>query len=109
MTIELFTPSEVARMTKVSVKTVMRAIDAGQLEASRLTQERGGWRITEPSIHEWLSRRSNQRRERSEARAERLLSLVPPARRDVVRRGRLPMPPRQSVLTSSGDGATTQT
>jgi excisionase family DNA binding protein len=45
---------------RVSSKTVMRAIAAGQLEASQVTQGRGGWRIRPEAIDAWLDSRGNR-------------------------------------------------
>jgi excisionase family DNA binding protein len=56
------TPDQVAELVQVSRKTVMRAIEAGELEASQLTQKRGGWRIRPEAIDEWMKLRSNRRR-----------------------------------------------
>jgi excisionase family DNA binding protein len=56
------TPSEVAEMVRVSCKTVMRAIQAGELEASQLARKRGGWRIMPAAVEEWMRARSNRRR-----------------------------------------------
>jgi excisionase family DNA binding protein len=47
---------------RVSPKTVMRAIAAGHLEASQVTQGRGGWRIRPKAIDAWLESRSNRTR-----------------------------------------------
>lgn len=54
---------QVAELVQLSTKTVMRAIAAGDLEASQLTQGRGGWRIRESAIEQWMDNRSNRRRE----------------------------------------------
>jgi excisionase family DNA binding protein len=56
------TPGEVAEMVRVSCKTVMRAIEAGELEASQLARKRGGWRIMPAAVEEWMQVRSNRRR-----------------------------------------------
>jgi excisionase family DNA binding protein len=60
MTGRPMTVDEVAGLMRVSPKTVMRAISAGQLEASRITQGRGGWRIRPEAVDAWLDARSNQ-------------------------------------------------
>lgn len=59
MTDKILTVHDVALLVKLSEKTVMRAIEAGDLEASRLTQGRGGWRIFESAIPRWMEARSN--------------------------------------------------
>lgn len=56
------TPSEVAAMVRVSCKTVMRAIQAGELEASQLARKRGGWRIMPAAVEDWMQARSNRQR-----------------------------------------------
>jgi excisionase family DNA binding protein len=56
----VFTVEQVAERVQLSAKTVMRAIRAGDLEASQLTQSRGGWRIREDAIQGWLETRSNR-------------------------------------------------
>lgn len=58
----VLTVGEVADIVKLSTKTVMRAIAAGELAASQLTRGRGGWRIYESAIADWMERRSNRRR-----------------------------------------------
>ena len=54
------TVDDVAEFMRVSSKTVMRAIASGQLEASQVTQGRGGWRIRPQAIDAWLDSRSNR-------------------------------------------------
>lgn len=54
------TVDEVAEFVRVSSRTVMRAIASGQLEASQVTQGRGGWRIRPQAIDTWLDSRSNR-------------------------------------------------
>jgi excisionase family DNA binding protein len=56
------TPNEVAEMVRVSCKTVMRAIQAGELEASQLARKRGGWRVMPAAVEEWVQARSSRRR-----------------------------------------------
>lgn len=46
---------------RVSAKTVLRAIAVGHLEAGRLRQGRGGWRIRPEAVDAWLEMRSNRR------------------------------------------------
>jgi excisionase family DNA binding protein len=60
MTDPPLTVDEVADLVRLRAKTVMRAIAAGQLEASQLTQGRGGWRIRPEAIDAWLESRSNR-------------------------------------------------
>lgn len=50
---ELFTPAEVAVRCQVSTKTVLRAIRAGRLRASRLG-ERGAYRINPEDLDAWV-------------------------------------------------------
>lgn len=54
------TVDEVAEFMRVSSRTVMRAIAAGDLEASQVTQGRGGWRVRPEAIDAWLTIRSNR-------------------------------------------------
>lgn len=61
MTEAVYTPAQVADHCHCSTKTVMRAVHAGELEASQLGQ-RGTWVIREHAIDEWLDRRSNRTR-----------------------------------------------
>lgn len=56
------TVDEVAELMRVSSKTVMRAIASGHLEASQVTQGRGGWRVRPQAIEAWLDSRSNRAR-----------------------------------------------
>ena len=55
----LLKPTEVADLCRCSVKTVMRAVVAGELEASQLAR-RGTWIVRANAIDEWLDRRSNR-------------------------------------------------
>jgi excisionase family DNA binding protein len=55
----LLRPVDVAELCRCSVKTVMRAIIATELEASQLGQ-RGTWVIRESAVEEWLDQRSNR-------------------------------------------------
>lgn len=59
----VLTAEQVAHLVQVSRKTVMRAIAAGDLEASQLA-ERGAWRINERAISRWMEYRSNRIRPR---------------------------------------------
>lgn len=58
----VLTVGEVAEIVKLSTKTVMRAIVAGELAASQLTRGRGGWRVYESAIADWMECRSNRQR-----------------------------------------------
>jgi excisionase family DNA binding protein len=58
--LRIFTIGQVADLVQLSTRTVERAIASGDLEASRLTRSRGGWRIEEAAIYRWLERRSNR-------------------------------------------------
>lgn len=57
---QVLTVQQVARRVQLSSKTVMRAIRAGDLEASQLTQGRGGWRVRDDAVARWLEARSNR-------------------------------------------------
>lgn len=60
MTNRVLTVEQVADMVQLSPKTVLRAIAAGELEASQLAR-RGGWRVDPDEIPRWMARRSNLR------------------------------------------------
>ena len=78
---------EVAELMRVSSRTVMRAIASGQLEASQVTQGRGGWRIRPQAIDAWLDSRSNRTLpERTLAEVRRVETQLPAPRRP----GRVP-------------------
>ena len=62
--LRVLTIKQVAELVQLSPRTVMRAVRAGDLDASQLTQSRGGWRIEEPAIAAWLAARSNHPRHR---------------------------------------------
>jgi hypothetical protein len=47
---------------QLSARTIRRAILAGDLEASRLTPRRGGWRVYESALTDRMMRRSNRTR-----------------------------------------------
>lgn len=55
----ILTLDEVADLVQLSTRTVRRAILAGDLEASQLTPRRGGWRVYETAVAQWMERRSN--------------------------------------------------
>ena len=61
--IETLRPDELARQLGISVRTVMRAIRAGELRASQLAR-RGCWRIEPDDVAAWLELRANRPRER---------------------------------------------
>lgn len=58
MTEPAFTVAQVADLAQCSTKTVMRAIDAGELRASQLAK-RGTWRIRREDIDAWFDLRAN--------------------------------------------------
>lgn len=58
----LLTPQQVADACQLSPRTVIRAIERGELRASKLAL-RGGWRIAPADIDAWLVARSNRRRD----------------------------------------------
>lgn len=78
---EKLIPKQVADQVQVCVKTVMRAIAAGDLEASQLTAG-GTWRIKQSAVEAWLELRSNrQRPERPLAPVEPVGTAASAARR----------------------------
>lgn len=58
----LLTPQQVADACQLSPRTVIRAIERGELRASKLAV-RGGWRIVPSDVDAWLAARSNRRRD----------------------------------------------
>jgi excisionase family DNA binding protein len=58
----LLTPQQVAEACQLSARTVVRAIERGELRASKLAV-RGGWRILPIDVDDWLVARSNRRRD----------------------------------------------
>lgn len=54
------TVNEVAAFMRVSTKTVRRAIAAGHLEASQVSQGRGRWRVRPEAIDAWMELRSTR-------------------------------------------------
>ena len=58
----ILTLEEVAERVQLSTRTIYRAILAGDLEASQLTQRRGGWRVYESALADWMHKRSNRTR-----------------------------------------------
>ena len=59
--IDLLTVDEVAKRCHVSTKTVRRAIDRGELRASRLAT-RGAWVVRAGDFEAWLDLRANRPR-----------------------------------------------
>lgn len=60
---EILTLEQVAERVKVTPRTVKRAIDRGELEASQLFAKRGGWRIEWPAaVVAWMKIRSSRER-----------------------------------------------
>jgi excisionase family DNA binding protein len=58
VTLELLTVDQVAELCQVDARTVRRAIDRGELKASKLGQ-RGCWRITTAAVAAWVEARAN--------------------------------------------------
>lgn len=58
---DLLKPEQVAQRVQVSRRTVIRAINSGELEASQLA-ERGCWRIKPEAVDAWVELRSNRHR-----------------------------------------------
>src|SRR3954471_24786132 len=76
---QVLTVEQVAERVQLSTSTVMRAIHAGELEASQLTRNRGGWRIRETAIEAWLDFRSNRQRGPATPAARQLGPAVAPS------------------------------
>ncbi len=72
----LLTPADIARRCQVSTKTVLRAIHASELRASRLGV-RGAYRIREEDLEAWLSATAS-RAPRLETRAPGEVALSLP-------------------------------
>lgn len=89
--VQILTVAQVAERVQLSAETVMRAIRAGDLEASQLTRARGGWRVREDAIATWLETRSNRTREVP------LADVTPP-------RAGLPRRPAQRSTTPQTSG-----
>ena len=64
--IDLLTVDQVAERCHVSTKTVRRAIDRGELRASRLAT-RGAWVVRAGDFEAWLDLRANRPRRPAEA------------------------------------------
>jgi hypothetical protein len=89
----LLKPSEVAELCRCSVKTVMRAVVAGELEASQLAR-RGTWVVRPDAIGDWLDRRSNRTRKTRAADPVRRVEAEPVQ----------PPPRRRRARQAGGDG-----
>jgi excisionase family DNA binding protein len=64
---EYFTVDEVAKRLKVTPLTVRRWLNNGDLDGTRLSAGRAGWRISEADLEAFLEkRREATRREREE-------------------------------------------
>ena len=61
VTDRLLTPADVARRCQVSTKTVLRAIHAGDLRASRLGR-RGAYRVRAGDVDAWLDATASRTR-----------------------------------------------
>lgn len=76
---ELLTPEQVAETCSVSVRTVMRAIEADELRASQLAR-RGCWRIAPDDVVAWIELRANRpRAERGSAERATPAPIAPSA------------------------------
>jgi len=71
--LEILTVDQVADVVQLSSKTVLRAIAAGHLEASRLGQGRAGWRVKKGAVGRWMELRSNA----SACAQARIVSALP--------------------------------
>lgn len=88
------TVAELATRLQVSSRTVTRAIDRGDLRASRLA-DRGCWRIRPEDVDAWLEARANRPRHAGpEAPAPARPVRAAPGRRARATDDRLPLPPR---------------
>jgi excisionase family DNA binding protein len=72
----LLRPSQVAEACQLSTRTVVRAIERGELRASKLAM-RGGWRILPLDVDAWLLARSNRRRDPPDGERPRDKEIVP--------------------------------
>jgi len=57
---KLFTIEEVAKILRVSTRSVTRYIETGKLKASKI----GVWRIKETDLNEFLENTSNQQKKK---------------------------------------------
>jgi excisionase family DNA binding protein len=70
---EYFTVDEVAKRLKVTPLTVRRWLNNGELDGTRLSAGRAGWRISEADLEAFLAkRRETTRQEREENEAKKL-------------------------------------
>jgi excisionase family DNA binding protein len=92
--LQVLTVEQVAESVQLSVSTVMRAIAAGDLEASQLTRSRGGWRVRESAIADWMNARSNRSRRRPSTSVH---PIDPPASLGTPRRVESPAQSRIAV------------
>src|SRR3954447_19876673 len=95
--IDLLTVDQVAERCHVSTKTVRRAIDRGELRASRLAT-RGAWVVRATDFEAWLDLRANRPRRPAEAPV-RTPTPIPGAGRSPDRSGR----PADGRLVITGD------
>ena len=72
----LLTPHQVADACQLSPRTVSRAIERGELRASKLAV-RGGWRIVPADVDAWLQARSNRRRDPPDGKRPRGKEIEP--------------------------------
>ena len=72
----LLTPQQVADACQLSARTVLRAIERGDLRASKLAI-RGGWRIVPTDVDAWLVARSNRNRELADEERPRGKEIEP--------------------------------
>jgi excisionase family DNA binding protein len=72
----LLTPQQVADACQLSTRTVVRAIERGELRASKLAL-RGGWRILPTDVDDWLLARSNRRRDPPDGQRPRGKEIQP--------------------------------
>lgn len=102
MTVDL-TIEQVADICQCSTKTIMRAIDRGELRAYQV-QRRGGWRVEPGALTDWKTLRSNQPRQVAPAPGD-AAPIRPPAAspRPTAprRRGGSRQPPTNGTLSVS--------
>jgi excisionase family DNA binding protein len=72
----LLTPQQLADVCQLSTRTVIRAIERGELRASKLAT-RGGWRIMPADVDAWLIGRSNRGREPTDGERPRGKEIQP--------------------------------
>ena len=72
----VLTLSEAAERLQVSERTVLRAIRAGDLAASQLNR-RGGWRIYDSALREWMEFRATTPRRQQPTPAARRVDPTP--------------------------------